>query len=198
MTVHSGSVKAIFLTDPADHIFELFPCFIQQFDVLRILDILRSTGRIKDQCSGVFRFIGFVLMIRSIRVCISIMVVIIAVIIVFLCIVFDDHFVDLVQHIFRKALSEFDQQRRHKRDLVLVSGQTDEILIVRVFSDLFNQFLIGIVILLLDQKRTECHPKRLCRHTGIARKQFCIFSFNCFPRNHLCFFDPAVIRIHYF
>ena len=43
---------------------------------------------------------------------------------------------------------------------------------------------------------TECHPQRLCRHTGMARKQFGIFSLNCIPRDHRCFFDPAVIRIH--
>ena len=135
-------------------------------------------------------------MIRSIRVCISIMVVIIAVIIVFLYVVFDDHLVDFIQHFFRETLSEFNQQRRYERDLVFISGQTDEILIVRVFSDLFDKFLIGIVILLLDQKRTKRHPKRLGRHTGMARKQLCIFILNCTPRNHCCFFDPTVIRIH--
>ena len=129
---------------------------------MRILDVLRSTSCINDQCTGNpggFRVIPDILLLIRLLLSAAVTVIIIVILIVFRCIVFDDHFIDLVQHLFRQTLAKFNKQRRHKRNLVFISGQTDEILIVRVFSDLFDQFLIRIVILLLNQQRTECHAR---------------------------------------
>ena len=62
--VHSRPVIIVFVADPADHIFQFFACFIQQFNVLRILDILRRTCCIKDQCACVFGIRCRILLIR--------------------------------------------------------------------------------------------------------------------------------------
>ena len=138
---------------------------------------------------------AFRLLILLLFSAVIIVIIIIVVLIILLCVVCDDHFIDLIQHIFGKPLAEFNKQRRNKRNLVFISRKTDEILIVRVFPDLFNQFFIGKVILLLDQQRTECHAQRFCRHSCMARKQFCILSLNCFPRDHFRLLYPAVFRV---
>ena len=101
LAVHSRSVKSVFVGDSAQHIFKLFTNFIQQLNVLRILDVLRRTGRIKDQCAGVFSFFfGIICGILLIGLT-SVSAHVIRIVIVLLRVVLDDHFIDLVENILR-------------------------------------------------------------------------------------------------
>ena len=108
-TVHSRSVEIVFVTDPADHIFQLFTDFIQQFNVLWKLDILRRTGCIKDQCAGIFgcfRGILETLLLILLPFSAAIAVIIIVVLVIFLRVVGNDHFIDLINKKIQDLLKD--------------------------------------------------------------------------------------------
>lgn len=53
LTIHSWFLQVVCVTDLIDNVFEIFTTFVQKIDVLWILNILRCTCRVKDQCAGI-------------------------------------------------------------------------------------------------------------------------------------------------
>ena len=50
------------------------------------------------------------------------------------------------------------------------------LLVIRILTDLFNQFPIGILVLLLNNQRSKCCLKRLSWRSGCVRKRLAYFS----------------------
>ncbi len=66
-----------------------------------------------------------------------------------------------VQHLRRDAFAEQHQGACIKRRCILVSGQTDEILVVRILCDLFHQFSVRELVSVLNNQGTECRTQHL-------------------------------------
>ena len=60
------------------------------------------------------------------------------------------YFVDLAEHFRSQMFPEFHQKRWNERRFLLIFRKTDEVLAVRVLCDLFEQSLVGVIVLLLD------------------------------------------------
>ena len=219
--VSSGAMFAILSADPCDDLLKIFPCLIQQGKVLRETDIGRSTGRIEDQgslivwlffCFGAVRF-----PVRGVGRKIGLtrfgstgaagrMVLVVGVLLFVLRLflsffrfgfaLFQKLLVHEDGHVDIEPLPEGDQSSRIKRGNLLISRQADEVLKIRIFRDLFYEFLVGEAEFLLDNQSTEGHAaglRHISKRTCEAR---CVTGFILIPRDQLCKPDPAVVGIH--
>ena len=109
------------------------PGLVQEVDVLRITDVLRSAGYVKNDRFAVFRFHGRFVGIASasdpgtgiVR-----------------RVVIYDHLVDLDHDLVIQALTEFNLQRRDIGRFTLKPRDINEVLVIHILRNLFQHFSV--------------------------------------------------------
>ena len=173
--------------DIVNEAFYVLPCFIQEMNVLRKRYLLRRACGIQHQgpfvpggsASASFLSAG----VSHWRIILR-------------CVVSNDHLIDITENVVRKAFPKLHQKGRDKRLFILVSGKSDEKLIIRVLADLFHQFPVRIRILFLDDQGTKRCAQRLSRHSLCAWKQRSVLFLDLVPRDRSGLFHPPVLRVH--
>ncbi len=109
-SVYARPIVSISLTKIIYHAFKLFSCFVQQVYILHILYILRTTSRFDHQRSFILIFISTISSILWFSSCSSFSRI-------FLCIIFYDRLINLIDDLFCQFLSEFHHTKEPKEIL---------------------------------------------------------------------------------
>lgn len=186
LAMHSRFIEVVFVAHLNYDLFKVLSSFIQKIDVLRECDVLWRTRGIKYYGS----------LISLLIVGLAIIVLAIASGRIIRTVVFCDHLVDLVEYLRSESFAKLNQKRWYKRLFVLITRQPYKKLIVRVFTDLFHEFTIGIIVLLLDD---QCPPSLqwFSRHSSITRKQPGVTIFNLTSGYCCRSYHPPIVRIHF-
>jgi hypothetical protein len=110
--------------------------------------------------------------------------------------VFGDQFLN-PHHVFHgEALAKVHHHRRFKGRFHTKSVVAQEILQVRIFSNLFNGLLIRNLQFLFDDQRSQGDPYAFCWGSHPTfRKVLLVFLFDFVPRNELCKLYPAIVAV---
>lgn len=90
-------------------------------------------------------------------------------------------FIGLVQHICSNPFAEQHEGAYIKQWGILISLQSNKILEIRIFRNLFHKFPVWVLEPILDDQGTQRHTQRLCNVACIAWKQVGILYFKQIP-----------------
>lgn len=139
--VHPRLLLSGVFTDFIHRPLQLFPCLVEQIHVLGISDVRRAARGVQNQCTAVRR------------------VVVISIVLTFLRLR-DGRLQDRRQILLTEPLPERHQRGRAKgaRTVLL---HPDEVLQIRILSDVLHQPFVAAFHPLLDEQRPQCHPARV-------------------------------------
>lgn len=103
----------------------------------------------------------------------------------------------LAQHIVHDPFAEQHKGTCIKWQDILISRQSDKILEIWLFCNLFYKLSVGILEPFLDNQGTQRCTQRLCNIPCIAWKKIGIFFFKQISGDRISRLYPTVIRIHF-